>query len=118
MEVIGLEQDHKSNKVLSAISYFSVFFAPIILPLIVWILANKPTSTHGRKALFNHIWVYLCYFISKIAQIWSKEVYDKPFDNPDMLSNVSIIVGIIFFILAIILFILNIIRGIKLLLAN
>ena len=46
---------HKNDNsyVLSALSYLSIFFAPIILPLLVWILAEEPTSEHGKKALGN-----------------------------------------------------------------
>ncbi|MGW9966486.1 hypothetical protein ACUW54_000907 [Staphylococcus cohnii] len=62
LEAIKFEQPNKSQNILSALSYFSMLFAPIIFPILVWILAEKPTSTHGRKALFNHIWVNIFFF--------------------------------------------------------
>ena len=42
---------HKNDNsyVLSTLSYLSIFFAPIILPLLVWILAEEPTSEHGKS---------------------------------------------------------------------
>lgn len=42
-----------NSYVLSALSYLSIFFAPIVLPLFTWILADEPTSIHGKKALTN-----------------------------------------------------------------
>lgn len=115
LEVIGLEQTNKNQNTLSALSYFSVFFAPIILPILVWILAEKPTSTHGRKALFNHIWIYISLIIADVSQTFTKEIYQKPFDNPDLIFNIFLGIAIIFYLLAFILFVFNIIRGIKLL---
>lgn len=44
-----------SEKGLASICYFSTFFAPILLPLVVWIVAHKPVSTHAKKALIYHI---------------------------------------------------------------
>ncbi|WP_086428603.1 DUF4870 domain-containing protein [Staphylococcus cornubiensis] len=44
-----------SEKLLACLSYFSVFFAPVLFPLIVWLVAPQPVSTHGKKALIYHI---------------------------------------------------------------
>ena len=47
---------HKNDNsyVLSALSYLSIFFAPVILPLFVWILADEPTSAldNYKSSLF------------------------------------------------------------------
>lgn len=113
-EVKNLENNNQN--VLSSLNYFSVFFAPFLLPIVVWICAKKPVTTHAKKALLNHIGIAIFYFLSSLAFIFSKEVYEKPFDNQDMISNVSIGIGLIFGIVIIVLFIINLIRGIKLLL--
>ncbi|MEJ7542115.1 DUF4870 domain-containing protein [Staphylococcus intermedius] len=44
-----------SEKLLACLSYFSVFFAPVLFPLIVWLVAPQPVSAHGKKALLYHI---------------------------------------------------------------
>lgn len=44
-----------TEKLLAFLSYFSVFFAPVLFPLIVWLVAPQPVSTHGKKALIYHI---------------------------------------------------------------
>ncbi|WP_283678312.1 hypothetical protein [Lentilactobacillus sp. Marseille-Q4993] len=44
------------KKILSSLSYLSIFFAPIIFPIIVWILSNDDsTIQNARKATFLHI---------------------------------------------------------------
>ena len=92
-----MNQSNKNQNILSSLSYFSVFFAPIIFPIFVWIFAEKPTSTHGRKALFNHIWVYIFLFFANLGFIFSREVFDKPFDNQEVISNVSFGIGIFYY---------------------
>lgn len=108
--------DHDNNQnVLSSLNYFSVFFAPILFPIIVWLFTQKPVTAHAKKALLNHIGVAIFYFLSSIAFIFSKEVYEKSFDNPMMISYISITLGLLFAIIVVMLFIFNLIRGIKLL---
>lgn len=52
-------ENYRESDILGGISYLSVFFAPVLFPLIVWIVAQPPASIHARNALFNHImsWV-------------------------------------------------------------
>ena len=109
---------HKNDNsyVLSALSYLSIFFAPVILPLFVWILADEPTSGHGKKALVNHVMTWISFFIGRLAFIFSKEVFDKPFDHQLLIFVIALIIAIVFFLIALILYILNINRGIKILL--
>ncbi|OJH00314.1 hypothetical protein BL313_10575 [Staphylococcus hominis] len=109
---------HKNDNsyVLSALSYLSIFFAPVILPLLVWILSDEPTSEHGKKALGNHVITWISFFIGRATFIFSKEVFDKPFDHQLLIFVIALIIAIVFFLIALILYILNIIRGIKILL--
>ena len=105
-----------NSYVLSALSYLSIFFAPVILPLFVWILADEPTSGHGKKALVNHVMTWISFFIGRAALIFSNEVFDKPFDHQLLIFVIALIITIVFFLIALILYILNIIKGIKILL--
>ncbi|WP_079476679.1 hypothetical protein [Marinococcus halophilus] len=58
------------SQITSILSYISVFFAPIFVPLIVLIAGNNYSRAHAGKALVSHliptlmilaigIWVYL-----------------------------------------------------------
>jgi len=109
---------HKNDNsyVLSALSYLSIFFAPVILPLFVWILADEPTSGHGKKALGNHIMTWISFCVGRGIFIFSKGVFDKPFDHQLLIFVIALIIAIVFFLIALILYILNINRGIKILL--
>ncbi|BFL77258.1 membrane protein [Staphylococcus hominis subsp. novobiosepticus] len=105
-----------NSYVLSALSYLSIFFAPVILPLFVWILADEPTSGHGKKALGNHIMTWISFCVGRGIFIFSKGVFDKPLDHQLLIFVIALIIAIVFFLIALILYILNIIRGIKILL--
>ncbi|MGT2341210.1 hypothetical protein ACVPOQ_08430 [Staphylococcus aureus] len=109
---------HKNDNsyVLSALSYLEYSFAPVILPLFVWILADEPTSGHGKKALGNHIMTWISFCVGRGIFIFSKGVFDKPFDHQLLIFVIALIIAIVFFLIALILYILNIIRGIKILL--
>ncbi|KAB2492371.1 DUF4870 domain-containing protein [Priestia endophytica] len=46
----------ESNKVLSALSYFSLFFAPFLLPIIIYFVTqDKRVKDDAKWALFSHI---------------------------------------------------------------
>ena len=46
----------QETKVLNALSYFSVIFAPFIVPLVVWIVGNdEGVKYHAKRALISHI---------------------------------------------------------------
>ena len=105
-----------NSYVLSALSYLSIFFAPIILPLFTWILADEPTSIHGKKALTNHIFAWIFFFAGRGAFIFSKEIYDKPFNHQLLTSVIFIVITILFFLIALVLYVFNIIKGVKILL--
>ena len=38
----------KNQKLLAALSYFSILFAPLLFPFCVWIFADKPMSKYGK----------------------------------------------------------------------
>ncbi|WP_411553186.1 DUF4870 domain-containing protein [Paenibacillus lautus] len=44
------------RQLLSSLSYFSIFFAPFILPVLVWVLSpDAYVAKHARRALFSHL---------------------------------------------------------------
>ncbi|MDZ5474120.1 DUF4870 domain-containing protein [Bacillus sp. 31A1R] len=45
----------ETNKILSALSYFSIFFAGIVFPLIVLLVSeDKRVKEHAKSALLSH----------------------------------------------------------------
>jgi len=48
------------RQLLSSLSYFSIFFAPFILPILVWLLSQDAyVAKHARRALFSHLFPLL-----------------------------------------------------------
>lgn len=46
----------ETNKILSALCYFSVLFAGFIFPLVVFLAIDNPaTKNHAKKALISHL---------------------------------------------------------------
>lgn len=45
-----------NSKLLSSLSYFSVFFAPLLLPFILWMVADhQDVKRHSKRALISHL---------------------------------------------------------------
>ncbi|MGW7977606.1 hypothetical protein BU110_00610 [Staphylococcus shinii] len=105
-------QSTQSEKILAALSYFSVFFAPILFPIIVWILANKPVSTHAKKSLAYHILPYILIFVG-VGLIGLSES-----NSNNALGITLIVIAVIAFIGAIYYVIYNLYCGIKVLLKD
>ena len=106
----------KSSHVLSSISYWSIFFAPFILPIFVWVFSNRPASTHGKKALLNHLAAFIFYFIGMAGYHFSNEVFDKPFNHQALISNISLVAAVIFLFIALAFAIYNLVKGFQLIL--
>ncbi|MGM0843840.1 MAG: DUF4870 domain-containing protein [Bacillota bacterium] len=46
----------ETNKLLSSLSYFSIFFAGFIFPIIVYFLSEDPeTKKHAKSAFLSHL---------------------------------------------------------------
>ncbi|WP_373676008.1 hypothetical protein, partial [Enterococcus faecium] len=103
----GVAMDKSANNILSSFCYFSVFFAPFIFPLIVWILASGDTSRHAGKALLYHILPIIFFIVSFL--ILSAYSYDH--------NNITLTVGLITAFLTFYYIIKNLYLGIKLLFA-
>lgn len=100
----------ETNKVLSALSYFSIIFAAILFPLILYFVTSDPeVKGHAKKALFSHLipMIPIPFIISGVLI----EVFANGGEFPFF---AMFFVGVSV-ILSIIVLIWNIIRGIKVL---
>lgn len=58
------------RQLLSSLSYFSIFFAPFILPIIVWIVSNDAyVAKHAKRALLSHAFPFIAAVILIIMAI-------------------------------------------------
>lgn len=120
MEVSPLD----NNRVLSALCYFSIFFAGFILPLIVYFVAtDQEVKRHAKRAFISHLLLIIPTIIGVILFI--AVIAINPF-APSMNSiessangTVLAISWIVFIILeavlSLVVFIWNIIQGVKVL---
>ncbi|WP_042478884.1 DUF4870 domain-containing protein [Bacillus ndiopicus] len=46
----------EDRKILSMLSYLSIFFAPFIAPIIIWLVSkDEEVRYHSKRALISHI---------------------------------------------------------------
>lgn len=69
----------QTRHILAALSYFSIFFAGVIVPLVIWLVANdRYVKKHASKALFSHIIPYALlplvilnlFFMNLMTSLW------------------------------------------------
>ncbi|GEK34663.1 DUF4870 domain-containing protein [Kurthia sibirica] len=105
-----------NNRIIASLCYFSIFFAGIILPLIVWLIVpEKDVKKHAKAAFFSHLIMYIPIIIAVIIAIFASFAQT---DDVMVNSNYSISVIITLLVTAVvvgIVFIWNIYRGIKVL---
>ncbi|WP_080873537.1 DUF4870 domain-containing protein [Oceanobacillus timonensis] len=105
----------EGNKLLSSLCYFSIFFAPFLFPILVWIFGNEETKAHAKKALWTHLIPIIAIIIAgsiivliRVGQIGQ--------GNPDGMLLITTMIAIaVCFIIDIYYFIWNIVKGIKVL---
>jgi|SRR5699024_2655490 len=98
----------KAENFLSSLCYFSVFFAPFLFPLIVFIFASGEMKHHAGKSLWIHLVPYLSMFMALGAGAWAWKVGNQ---------TIAFTIMIIFVIVGIYYVILNLVKGIKVLFA-
>ncbi|WP_122645045.1 DUF4870 domain-containing protein [Enterococcus mediterraneensis] len=108
------------NKILSALSYISIIFAPFIFPLIVWFLtpSGSETKYHAGRALKLHLlpvvlMVILFIMIGGIGLFWG--------DHPLAMQSLglgTLLIIILISVVSVALGIYNLYYGIKLLVAE
>ncbi|GGG32084.1 membrane protein [Lysinibacillus alkalisoli] len=106
----------ENNRVLSALNYFSLFFAPFLFPVIVWILVkDTDVRYHAKRALLSHLIPFLFGLFFGFLFL-TTFVVKQDASNADTLFGVLAVGGFIFYlIITIVLMIWNIVQGLRLL---
>ncbi|AEV94495.1 DUF4870 domain-containing protein [Pediococcus claussenii] len=47
------------NKLLSSVAYLSVFFLPVIMPIIILVIASKPEYSESRSNAIQALWLHI-----------------------------------------------------------
>lgn len=108
----------ETNKILSALCYFSIFFAPIILPIVVWIVGDEESKRHAQKAFWSHIipvlTVILAFFVVSVVGFTQFLQSDQEI----AFVITMMVAGFICFLVSVFYFIWNIVQGVKILSAK
>jgi hypothetical protein len=102
----------ETNKILSALSYFSIFFAGIILPLIILLLvSDRQVKKDAKAALISHFLPWLLIPLLVIGAIFDMGVFATGQGTPIFIIG-AIVIGVI---LSFAIVIWNVYRGVKVL---
>jgi len=99
----------ESNKILSSLCYFSIFFAAFLFPIVVYFVTQDfKIKNHAKRAFFSHLLPFLT-----VALIIVFSFFSINHTNGSVgLAFVGIALGIIINVVVVI---WNIIQGIKVL---
>ncbi|HBT72224.1 MAG TPA: DUF4870 domain-containing protein [Lysinibacillus sp.] len=76
----------ENQKILSAFSYLSIFFAPFIVPLIVYIITkDSDVKRHSIRALISHLIPFVFGILFFIVFVFSTFNLDPTSGNNTML---------------------------------
>ena len=103
-----------NSKALSALNYFSVFFAPFIVPIIIYFISPDPeVKRHSIRALLSHVIPFILGIILVITLfivgVFSMQV------NGDTLFVTWILLTLGYGLLYLAIVIWNVVQGIKVL---
>lgn len=109
----------ENNRVISALCYFSVFFAGFILPLVVLLIVkDREVKKHASHALISHLLLYIPAFIFAIGlMITGFITSDAPATESGSATLAIGVIGLIIAlgVLSLAIIIWNVYRGIKVL---
>ncbi|MEH7332900.1 hypothetical protein V7161_09705 [Neobacillus drentensis] len=102
-----------SRKVLSCLSYFSIFFAGFLFPLVVLIASSdKVTKMHAKKALLSHLIPLIPTPIVLFAVVYE---VGNGVGNVPVFTIISIVTLVILWVAVLI---WNVVKGVKVLIAE
>ncbi|MBD7946223.1 MULTISPECIES: DUF4870 domain-containing protein [Psychrobacillus] len=107
-----------TNKILSASTYFSILFAPFILPIIVYFLTSeKEVKYHAKRSLISHI-IPTIFFVFLMLAIFANFLpLGFTGDSASMWTSMTtalIFMGL-YTVINLVLLIWNIVQGVKVL---
>lgn len=102
-----------NSKIIKALSYLSITFAPLLVPLIIWILSQSASSVqyHARRAFFLHLWPVIltvgALIVIGVTGVTTNDVFST--------SAVSLLLLGVIAVIDVVLYIYNLVYGIKVL---
>lgn len=110
---------NQTDRILSALAYFSIFFLGFIFPAVLWFVTNNPeVRRHAAAAFISHCIPVVCGFLLFILGIVSGlGVYVMNAEGPVSIAAMIILFGV-FGLISLIVAIWNVYKGVKLLMQS
>ena len=106
----------KEHKTLSALSYFSILFAPFLLPIIVFLAStNEDVKKHAKRAILSHILPVVAGVLVFIFFIFSIATSSSSMDINNGMFYSWIIVIILYGVFTLLITVWNVVQGIRVL---
>lgn len=107
-----------TNKILSASTYFSILFAPFILPIIVYFLTSeKEVKYHAKRSLISHV-IPTIFFVFLMLAIFANFLplgFTGDSDSMWTSMTTALIFMGLYTVINLVLLIWNIVQGVKVL---
>ena len=103
-----------NSKALSALNYFSVFFAPFIVPIIIYFVSPDPeVKRHSIRALLSHVIPFILGIILVVA-LFIIGIFSMQMSGDAIVTTwILLILG--YGLIYLVIIIWNVVQGIKVL---
>lgn len=98
------------KKFINAISYFSILFAPVIIPVIIWIFANETDIKINAKKAF---WLQVIPFVFGIMAIILTGIIGLSTNNGTAVGWIVLLLMGIFGLVSVVTYIYDLVLGVK-----
>ncbi|KQL32448.1 DUF4870 domain-containing protein [Psychrobacillus sp. FJAT-21963] len=109
----------ENNRILSALSYFSVLFAPFILPIIVFFVSqDTEVKHHAKRSLISHLIPFgfmIILFIALFSSFFSVFMNAAVNEQSLFMASAPFLFILLYLVSYIIILVWNIIQGVKVL---
>ncbi|MEG0472118.1 MAG: DUF4870 domain-containing protein [Solibacillus sp.] len=103
-----------NSKGLSAISYLSIFFAPFIVPLLIFFISKEEAvRSHAKRAFISHLVPFVLGILFLAFFVSSSLFVSNAFTFNDNSILITVIIFIFFLLLSFAIAIWNLIQAIK-----
>lgn len=103
-----------STKLVSGLCYLSILFAPILFPLIVWIVSTEEEVTSNAK---NALWLHVLPFVLTFIGLFVLFFFGIATTSEEFLTGTALVIVVLIGIMDLFLFFWNIVKSIKIFLS-
>lgn len=109
----------ENNKLLAALTYFSVLFAPLLLPIIVFFVSQDViVKQHAKRSLISHLipFVFMVIlFIGVFSSVFTMSMNSSFYEPSLFMASAPLLFVGLYIVVYIIILVWNIIQGVKVL---